>query len=189
MRTSKTVLLWAFVATVTGIQPAAAAGMPQLDFATFPPQLVWLTISFVMLFVVMSKVALPKVGQVLEERQHRIDGNLDKARSLKAEADAAAEAYEEALAKARSDAQDEIRAAGEQMAATAAEQNAELTTRLDGTIKAAEERIAKAKQEAVANIRDVAADVAASAAEKLTANNVDQKTVAAAVDAVLGERG
>ena len=189
MRTSKTVLLWAFVATVTGIQPAAAAGMPQLDFATFPPQLVWLTLSFVVLFVVMSKVALPKVGQVLEERQHRIDGNLDKARALKAEADAAAQAYEQAVAKARSDAQDVIRAAGEQMAEAAAGQNAELTARLDVDIKAAEERIAKAKDEAVANIREVAADVAASAAEKLTTKKMDQDTVAAAVDAVLGERG
>jgi F-type H+-transporting ATPase subunit b len=189
MRTSKTVLPWVFVVMATGIQPAAAAGMPQLDFATFPPQLVWLTISFVVLFVVMSKVALPKVGQVLEERQHRIDGNLEKARALKAEADDAARAYEQALAKARSDAQDVIRATGEQMAETAAEQNAELTSRLDGKIKAAEERISAAKSEAVANIRDVAADVAASAAEKLTAKKMDQETAVAAVDAVLGERG
>ncbi len=189
MGTSKPVWLLAFAVTVTGIQPAAAAGMPQLDFSTFPPQLVWLAISFVALFVVMSKVALPKVGQVLEERQHRIDGNLDKAKSLKAEAEAAALAYERVLAKARADAREVIRAAGEQMAASAAEQGAELTTRLDGKIKAAEKRIAAAKHEAVANIAAVAAEVAAAAAAKLAARKMDRKTVAAAVDAVLGERG
>ena len=189
MRTLKTVLLWTIPLLASGIQPAAAAGMPQLDFSTFPPQLIWLAITFVVLFVVMSKVALPKVGQVLEERQHKIEGNLEKARSLKNEADAAAEAYQQSLAKARSDAQDAIRAATERFAETAAERNAELGTRLDGEISAAEDRIAKAKGEAVAKIGGVAADVAASAATKLTGMKLNKKTVAAAVDAVLGERG
>ena len=189
MRTLKTVLLWVLLAMATGVQPVAAAGMPQLDTSKFSPQLIWLAISFGVLSVLMWKMALPRVGQVLEERQHKIDGNLNKARSLKAEAEAAAEAYEKVLAKARGEAQDALREAGERLAATAAERNAELGGRLDGQINAAEERIAGAKAKAVAEIGGVAAEVAKSAAEKLAGKKLTKKTVTAAVDAVIGERG
>ena len=62
--------------------------MPQLDFATFPAQLVWLLISFVILYVVLSKVGLPQVDRALAARRDRIEGDLEKAQQMKAETEA-----------------------------------------------------------------------------------------------------
>ena len=75
--------------------------MPQFDVATFPTQLVWLAITFVVLYFAMARMALPRIGQVLDERQKRIDDNLDKAETLKGEADTEAAAYAKVLAEAR----------------------------------------------------------------------------------------
>ena len=76
--------------------------MPQLDISVFAPQIVWLTITFLAMYFLMAKVALPRIAQVLDERQTRIDDNLEKAAALKKEAEDAATAYESSLAQARS---------------------------------------------------------------------------------------
>ena len=78
--------------------------MPQLDPNVFSPQLVWLAISFAILYFLMAKVALPRVGRVLEERQERIEDNLETAEELKKQADTQAEAHEKALSGAREQA-------------------------------------------------------------------------------------
>ena len=79
--------------------------MPQLDVTSYLPQLVWLAISFVALYFLMAKLALPRIADVLEERSKRREDNLARAEELQAEAEAAAEAYERVLAEARGTAQ------------------------------------------------------------------------------------
>ncbi len=78
--------------------------MPQLEFHTFVPQLVWLVIVFGYLYVMMSRVALPRIATVLEERRDRIADDLDQAEQFKRQTDEAIEAYEKALAEARAKA-------------------------------------------------------------------------------------
>ena len=68
--------------------------MPQLDITTFSPQIIWLFITFIILYVLMAKVALPRIGNILEQRQARIDDNLNAAQNLRNEATADAEAYD-----------------------------------------------------------------------------------------------
>ena len=75
--------------------------MPQLESATFISQIVWLAVTFLALYVVMARIALPRIGEVLEARQDRIAHDLDTAASLKAEAEAALAAYETSIAEAR----------------------------------------------------------------------------------------
>jgi len=72
--------------------------MPQLDLATFPSQLVWLAITFVALYLVMTLVGLPRVGGIIAKRRDRITGDLDKAQRMKTEAEAVIAALEEGLA-------------------------------------------------------------------------------------------
>ena len=173
---------------VLGTAPAVAAGLPQLDPTTYPPQIIWLVIAFVLLYLLMWRVALPRVGQMLEDRQRRIEGNLKKAESLKADAEAAAEAYEKAMAEARNAAQDVLREARERIASESVERHAELAEVLNAQVIAAEERIAAARAEAIAGLRDMAVEVASAAVSKLVEGDIEPNVVADAVDQTMKER-
>lgn len=166
---------------------AHAAGLPQLDLTKFPTQIIWLGATFLVLYVVMAKTALPRVTQILEERQFRIDDNLKKAEQLKADAEAAAKAYEDALQDSRAQAQDILKSARDRMADDAAKQTAELTDRLSAEVSEAEARIAKSKEEALADLRGIAVEVVAEAASRLMGEQVSADDAEAAVTAVMGD--
>ncbi len=162
--------------------------MPQFDISTFPTQLIWLGIAFVLLYVLMARVALPRIGQVLEERQEKIDDNLDSAEQLRAETDADSEAYETALVQAREQARGAIQEATRAAAAEASRRQEELGRDIAEQIKAAEENIAAAKQDAVSGIREAAVAAAAGATERLIGVTPSDTAVAAAVDKALEAR-
>ncbi len=163
--------------------------MPQFDPTFFAPQLFWLLLTFVTLYVLMTMVALPKIGAVLDERQRKIDDNLDKAAQLKAEAEAAVAAYERALSESRAHAHSVIKEASDRLAQEADERNKALAARLAEQIKAGEVRIAQAKDKAVANVRDVAVDVAGSVFARLVGSAADAARLETAVAAALKEHG
>jgi F-type H+-transporting ATPase subunit b len=162
--------------------------MPQLDFSTFLPQLFWLAVTFLALYVLMKWVALPQVGRAIEARHRQLDDDLAQASQMKSEAEAVLAAYEKTLAEARGQAQAVLRETGERLAAQAAEQQRRLAAELAGQIAAAEGQIAAAKQQAVAEIRGVAVEAAGAVAEKLTGAAGDPAKTAAAVDRVMAER-
>ena len=162
--------------------------MPQLDFATFAPQLIWLAITFILLYLVMARAGLPRVGQIIAARRARIDGDLEKASQMKNEAEAVIAAYDKALAEARMQAQITMRETTEQLNAQAAERQRKVAEELARETSAAEKRIEAAKREALAGLRDVAIDVTRAAALKLTGAELDQTRAAAAVDGAMQGR-
>jgi F-type H+-transporting ATPase subunit b len=163
--------------------------MPQFDPSGFAPQVFWLAVTFITLYMLMAKVALPKIGAVLDERQRKIDDNLDKAAQLKAEAEAAVVAYEKALAESRAHANAVIKEASERLAKEAEERNKQLSEKLAEQIKAGEAKIAAAKQAALANVREVALEVAGATVARLVGTNADQGQLEAAVATALKEQG
>ena len=167
---------------------ARAAGLPQLDPSTFAPQVIWLAISFVLLYLIVSRVALPRISQVMDEREKRIEDALAKAKALKMEADQVAAAYDKALADARVEAQELLRQTGERLAREAASRHGELGARVADEIKAGEARINTARDAAIANIRGLAMDVAQAAVARLSGEATDARQVAPAVDSALEER-
>ncbi|HEB79899.1 MAG TPA: F0F1 ATP synthase subunit B' [Rhodospirillales bacterium] len=162
--------------------------MAQFDPSTFSPQIIWLVISFAILYIAMSRFALPRISRILEERQHKIDESLKKAAAMQSEAQAASEAYDNALAKARAKAQDHMRNAREKAAQEASQRQEVLAERLAGDIQAAEKRIGEAKGDALSRIREVVVDVAGAAIEKLSGEKPAAKDVGSAVDDALGGR-
>ena len=162
--------------------------MPQLDPATFPTQIFWLAITFIALYILMWRVALPRVAEVLKTRQGRIDNDLDMATKLKEEAETVLGAYEKAVAEARAEAQASLREASAAVAAEAARQHAELGERLADQIKSAEDRIARAKAQAIANIGSIASDAVRQATERLVGTAPDERTVSIAVAAAMKSR-
>ena len=162
--------------------------MPQLDVSTFAPQLVWLAITFVLLYLLMAKLGLPRVSAILDARRKRQDDDLARASELKAEAEAALAAYQKTIADARAEAQATIRERTERFAAEAAEQQRQLAQALGEQTKAAEREIAAAKERAFAEIRNVAIDVARSVTEKLTGSAAEESKLIPAVDRAMAER-
>ena len=122
--------------------PPQPSGMPQLDISTFTPQLVWLAIWFVVLYLLMAKLALPRVAAAMEARRQRREGDLARATQLRADAEAASAAYQKALAEARAQAQSTIKETSDRLAADAAERQRALAATLAGQIAEAERRIA-----------------------------------------------
>lgn len=163
--------------------------MPQLDFHTFVPQLVWLAITFVVLYALMSRLGLPKVRAAIEGRRHHLDGDLGRAAALKEEAEAALATYQKTLADARAAAQDTLRQTGERLAAEAAKRQQELSAKLAEQIAAAEARVAAGKDQALGEIRGVAAEVGGAIVEKLTGAAPKADTMATAVGHALNGRG
>ena len=155
--------------------------MPQFDVTTFLPQIIWLVISYLVLYFLMAKVALPRIGGILEERQARIDDNLDAAQSLRNESNAEAEAYERSMAEAREQARSTIYDATQEMSADSARRHEELGERLSGELKLAEQRIAEAKAAAITGIQDAATSVAAQATELLIGIEPGDEAVASAI--------
>ena len=163
--------------------------MPQFDPSTFASQVFWLAIFFATLYFLMAKLALPKIGAVLDERQRKIDDNLDKAAQLKAEAEAAVAAYEKALAESRAHAAAVVKEMTERLAKQAEERTQELAARVADQIQAGEQRIAAAKAAAMAGLREVALDVAGAVVHRLAGGPADGGAVEAAVAAALKEQG
>ena len=162
--------------------------MPQLDIATFTPQLVWLAIWFVVLYLLMAKLALPRIASAMEARRQRREGDLARAAQLKSEAEAASAAYQKTLAEARAQAQSTIKETSDRLAADAAERQRALAATLAEQIEAAERRIAATKEQALAEVRGIAVDVGRSVVEKLTGAVPDAAKMAAAVDSRLSGR-
>jgi F-type H+-transporting ATPase subunit b len=162
--------------------------MPQLDVSTFAPQLVWLAISFIALYLLMSRLGLPRVDAIIEARRKRLDDDLARAAAMKAEAEAVIAAYQRTLAEARSRAQAAIKERTDRFAAEAALRQRQLAEALAEQTRAAEREIGAAKERAFAEIRNVAVDVTRSVAEKLTGSAADEAKLAPAVDRAMAER-
>lgn len=160
-------------------------GFPPFESSTFASQLVSLVIAFVALYIIVSRIALPRVGAVIDARQKKIEGDLAEAQKLKDDSEAALKAYESDLAAARSKAQtigaetrDKLNAASE------AERKA-LEGKLSAKLADAEKTIAATRTSAMSNVRGIAADAAAAIVQRLTGTAPDSQSVASAVDASL----
>ena len=143
-------------------------GFPPFEKQTFASQLLWFALTFIALYLLMSRVALPRVGSILEDRRRHIDGNLADAQRLKGESDAAIAAHEKALAEARGRAQTLANEAREKAAAAAEARRKEVDTGLHARIAEAEKTIAATQSAAMTNVRGIASEAAAAIVERLT---------------------
>jgi F-type H+-transporting ATPase subunit b len=160
-------------------------GFPPFQSQSFASQLVWLVIAFVLLYVLMAKLALPRVGGIIENRQKRMDDDVAEAGKLKQQSDDAVAAYEKALADARGRAQTIANETRERQAAEADAARKKVEDQLNVKLADAEKTIAATKQAAMGNVRAIAEDAAGAIVERLIGTAPDQKSVAEAVAGVL----
>jgi F-type H+-transporting ATPase subunit b len=162
-----------------------AGGFPPFETSTFPSQLVSLVIAFVALYVIVSRIALPRVGSVLDARQNAIEGDLAQAQKLKDESDGALKAYESELAAARSRAQAIGNETREKLNAASEAERKRLEDRLSVKLAEADKSITATRKAAMSNVRNIAADAASAIVQRLTGVLPDSNAVNSAVDASL----
>jgi len=169
----------------TSAEGGHKAPFPPFQKETFASQLVSLLIAFVALYLIVSRVALPKVGKTIDDRQAKIEGDLAEAQKLKDESDNALKAYEADLAAARSRAQAIGSETREKLNAASDAERKSLEDKLSVKLADAEKTIAATREAAMSNVRGIAADAATAIVQRLTGVVPDGKAVASAVDASL----
>ena len=161
------------------------APFPPFQKDTFASQLVSLLIAFVALYLIVSRIALPRVGKTIDDRQQAIEGDLNAAQKLKDESDGALKAYESELAAARSRAQAIGNETREKLNAASEAERKTLEERLSVKLAEAEKTIAATRDAAMSNVRGIAAEAASAIVQRLTGLAPDGKSVDSAVDASL----
>jgi len=165
----------------TGHDGGHTGAFPPMDATTFPSQIFWLVIFFGLLYLLMSKLALPKMAAVLEKRHKTIEGDLAKASALKNETQAAVQAYEKALADARAKAQGIAAETRAKMNAEMEAERAALEKKIGAKTADAEAKIAAAKASAMKDVGEVAAETAAEIVSELTGTTVSKAEAAKAI--------
>jgi F-type H+-transporting ATPase subunit b len=161
--------------------PGGKPPFPPFNKETFVSQLVWLVIFFVALYAIISKLAIPQLGGIIEARSQKSDGDLAEAKRLKDQSDAAIAAYEKSLADARARAQTLAGETRDKLAAEAEVSRKKLEAELNARLAKAEQTIAATKTSAMANVQGIAADTAGAIVERLTGTAPSGAAVAAAV--------
>ena len=169
----------------TGADGGHKAPFPPFQKDTFASQLVSLLVAFVALYLIVSRIALPRVGKTIDDREAAIAGDLAEAQKLKDASDSALKAYESELAAARSRAQAIGSETREKLNAASEAERKTLEERLSVKLAEAEKTIASTRAAAMSNVRGIAAEAAAAIVQRLTGLAPDGKSVDSAVDASL----
>ncbi len=169
----------------TGAEVEHTSGMPQLNFETFPNQIFWLVVSLVVLYFIISRVALPRIGSVLEDRHNAVANDLEQANDFKRKAEEAEAAYNTALTEARAAANkiaDEAKAdIKKDLDAAIAKADAEIAAKAVES----EGRIAGIRDSALKSIEEVAGIAAVDVVKAIMPSASDAKSLKAAIAARL----
>ena len=170
-------------------EPAESAGLPQMNVETFPSQIFWLVVTFGLLFVVLSKMTLPRIAASLADRKQRIEGDLGAAEAARQGAADAQTAYETALAQARGRANNLADENRKRVTGEIDKLKATADAQAQSAMATAEQRIAAERTKAKTHIRSSAAEAAADIVERLIGAKITSDEAVKAVDAAETKRG
>ena len=149
--------------------------MPQLDFTTFIPQLFWLFLSLSFLYFILSRIALPRISDVIEERNDTITDDLDEAKSLSIEAEKVVNELKSKLEDARSSSQKTLMDERQKNLDKISSERKKFQETISKEISSSEEKINKGKSEALKEASDLAVDIAEEIINNLFVKKVDKK--------------
>lgn len=170
-----------------GAEHGAGGTFPPFDPTTFASQLLWLAISFGIFYLLMSRVALPRISSILETRRDRISQDLDEAQRLKDESDAAIAAYEHELAEARNRAHAIAQEARDASKAKADAEREAVEKELAGKMAEAEAKIAGIKASALGEVDAIASETVGLIVKELIGGTATKAEIAKAVSAQGGK--
>lgn len=170
--------------------PALAAGgskFPPFDSSSFAGQLFWLALTFGSLYLLMSRIALPRIASIIEEREGTIEKALGEAAAAQKASEAEATALEQALVKAKTNAQAIAAEARAKSSKEIEVKRQKVEEELSAKMVAAETAIADTKAKAMANVEDIAKDAVSAMIETLTGKAPTAAAITKAVGATRGE--
>jgi len=173
-------------AATTAHAPAGEVKFPPFQTETFAPQLIWLAITFVALYVTLSRVILPRIASVIEGRQARIARDLEQAERLKSETDQAIASYEAALTEARAKAGAIAKETRDTLTAETERERTKTEATLAAKLTDAESRINATKVKALGSVNDVAASVAGDVVAKLIGSTASPEEIRRALQPAAG---
>lgn len=179
-------MLASFASFAVALAGEAKGGLPQLNPNDFSPQLFWLALTFLLLWWLMAKVALPKVGGVIEERAQRIQRDLDEAQRLKGETEKALADYEASLAAARNRASGIAKEIRDKLTAEVEAERSKVEKQVASRIADAEKRISDMKTRAMNEVGQAAADTAEAIVAELQGKAPAKDEISGAVKSVMG---
>ena len=150
---------------------------PPLDPGTFAPQLIWLALTFGLLYLVLKRVVLPRVGEVIEERSDRVKRDLAQAEKLRADTEKALANYEQALGDARAKAGTIAKTMRDKLTAEVDKERAKVEAQIAAKLAEAESRIAATKSKALASVGEIASEVAGVIVTRLIGKDVTKDEV------------
>lgn len=162
--------------------------MPQLEVVSFSSQIFWLIVTFAFLYFALSRSLLPRIHNVLESRQNKINHDIDRAEQLRNEAEEARETYERALKESRSKAQALIAESAALMEKSTTARHHELDAKLEAQMANAEANIRAAKTEALARLAPVSKELTQQIVEKLTGQKTEPSEISATVNDLIKEK-
>lgn len=159
--------------------------MPQLDFSTYTPQLIWLAISFGLLYLIMARVALPRIATAIEERRDKIADNLDQAVQLRRQADEVVQQYEIALDEARRRTHIIARETREQLHSETETHRLRIETELAKKIATAEVHITASHTKALQHVRSITSEATSNIVKQIMGHSPDSQRLISAVEGAL----
>lgn len=164
----------------------AKAPFPPFDPANLAPELIWLVLTFGFFYLLMSKVALPRVADILHTRRTKISKDIAEAHAARAESEQAAAALEKTIAEARAKAQALAQETHARLNSETEAKRQGLEANLSAQLAAAELKISEMKRQAMSNVGAIAGEAAAAIVARLTGKPADPKAIAAALTADKG---
>lgn len=180
----------AWLTLVLAAAPGAAekkSGLPQLDPTTMVPQLIWLAVTFLVLYFILSRVTLPRISSVIDERKNRIERDIGEAERLNRETQTAIAEYEQKLADARSRAGTLARETRDAVAADLEAKRVVAEAEDKARLSAAEERISTMKSQAMAQVHAISTETAQELIRKLVGSDVSADEIRRAMQPAAGE--
>lgn len=169
--------------TTTATTEAPSGGFPPFKAETFPGQIFWLAITFALLFVVLWRVAVPRIGGTLADRKTRITSELERAETDRRAAEATSAAYETSMIEARTKARAMAEQTRERVIADVGREEATADAQAGEAVAKAEARLNQLRADAKVHIAQAAQDAATAIVARLTGDNVSPEDAAEAVRA------
>jgi F-type H+-transporting ATPase subunit b len=171
-----------FISTALAATTAAAGAandvFPPFDSTKFASQLFWLAVTFGALYYALSKIAIPRVAEILETRSAKITSDLAAANAAKKAADDAGAHYDKSLADAKASAQKNVQDLRDKLHAETEAKRKALEADLNAKLTAAEEQISAMKTQAMTNVSSIAADAASAIVRQVTGREADARLIA-----------